>query len=406
METLIRFVVLPSLCLASAACSSGDIALGSRDSTEAQRSASVPIGIENVNGSAMREGSYRALLRFVPDETIDVARVYFGFKLQGASCWDSGLAGNGAGDGGLLHGMLVTIDEKTGLPAKLLDEETVNACLRHNQASAEVGATPVLGFVEVDATLNGGQMYGLVVRNAHAQPTDNFFSFQMPIADSALAGPQARNELNAQASGSIMRLDPREHVAWSTDDGTTWHYGSDNGEYLSYVNDDEAHPATRIPQYGFRLADGTMRAAQPYYAYRTDCTGCTVVYAAARYRRTFTELGGFTASTGDVGKLTITNTTAGTVSACAPEPGYGFRMCTLPEPVTVAPGEDYSIHASGSVELMHMDQGQRVLFPGVGTPSSEHSAYQPEPAPGTNEKDVPSLWAGSLSAHFPAVGEK
>jgi hypothetical protein len=314
-----------SLCGLSTACSSGDIVVGTRDVTRGVRSASMPVGIENVNGSAMRSASYRALLRFVPDDTIDIDRVYFGFKLQGASCWDPGLAGNGAGDGGVLYGSLVEIDAATGLAADVMDEETVDACQRHDEVMAEVETTPVMAWIEVTATLTGGRMYGLLVRNAHAEPGDNFFSFQMPIADSELCGPQAQNELDARAGGAIMALDPREHVAWSTDGGRSWRYGSDNGEYLSYVNDDPAHPATRIPQYGFRLNDGTTLAPQPYYAYKSDCSGCTVAYARARYARTFSELGGFTASAGDVGTLTLTNTTSGAASACTPEPGYGFR---------------------------------------------------------------------------------
>ena len=38
-------------------------------------------------------------------------------------------------------------------------------------------------------------MYGLVVRNAHANPSGNFFSFNMPLADTTLAGPHARDVL-------------------------------------------------------------------------------------------------------------------------------------------------------------------------------------------------------------------
>ncbi len=381
--------------------------MGERDApVTTQRASSIPIGIENVNGSPLHSPSYQALLRFVPDETIAIDRLYFGFKLRGASCWDPGPAGNGAGDGGLLNGRLVEIDANTGLPAQVIDEETVGACERHAEVEAEVGATPVLAWVALNATLTGGRMYGLVVQNVHAAPESNFFSFQMPIADSDLAGPQARNELSAQAGGGIMALDPREHVAWSIDAGTSWLYGSENGEYASYVNDDTAHPATRVPQYGFRLADGRLLSPQPYYAYKTDCSDCTVLYAAARYARTFAELGGFTASGSDVGSLTITNAATGATSSCTPETGYGFRTCALSEPVAVAVGEDYSIHASGTVELMRMDEAQRVQFPEVGTPSGELSAFQPVPAPGTDAKDVPSLWAGPLSAHFPAAATK
>ena len=41
------------------------------------------------------------------------------------------------------------------------------------------------------------------------------------LADVTLASPHSRNELSASASGGIMSLDPREHVAWSENSGGT-----------------------------------------------------------------------------------------------------------------------------------------------------------------------------------------
>ena len=70
----------------------------------------------------------------------------------------------------------------------------------------------------------------------------------------------------------ILALDPREHVAWSTDSGATWHYGSDNGQYRSYMNNhDVAHPATRMPQYGWRRSDGTRIGQQPALSASRGC---------------------------------------------------------------------------------------------------------------------------------------
>jgi len=366
------------------------------------KAASIPIGIENVNDSPLKAANYRALLRFVPGSTVTIDRFYFGFKLRGASCWDANNAGYGAGDGGLLRGSLVQINPATGLPASVIATETVNACTRHNEAKAEFNdAVPVLAWVNTAATLQGGTMYALIVSNAHASPATNFFSFNMPLADTALAGPHARNELSATATGALMSLDPREHVAWSEDNGSSWRYGSANGQYRSYMNDhDTAHPATRLPQYGFRLSNGSTLAGQPYYAYSTDCVGCTVAYANARYARTFTELGGFIASGTNVGTLTIRNTSTGAQSSCTPSQGYGFRKCTLPGAVSVAEGQSYTVNSTGSVEIMKMDYSQRLLFPQVGTASGEFRAYQPTPAPGTNSQDVPSLWAGPLSPYY------
>jgi hypothetical protein len=369
------------------------------------RARAIPVGIENVNDSPLKAARSRTLLRFVPDQRMAIDRVYFGFKLRGARCWDDGQAGYGRGDGGTLHASLVAIDG-AGLPGAVIATETVNACTRHDQAVAELGSAPVLAWTALAATVEAGRMYGLVIRNVHPDPAGNFFSFNMPLADTALAGPHARNELDGAASGALLSLDPREHVAWSSDDGATWRYGSENGQYRSYMNDrDLAHPATRMPQYGFRLAGGGNRGAQPYYAYSTDCTGCTVAYANARHARRFSELGGFLAADTGVGTLTITNTTTGARRSCTPPVGYGFRRCTLSSPIDVAVGQSYTVAATGAVEIMKMDRVQRVLFPDVGSADGDLRAYQPSPAPGTNARDVPSLWAGPLSASFPTADE-
>lgn len=365
----------------------------------------IPIGIENVNDSPLKAANYRTLLRFVPINTISINRFYFGFKLRGANCWDAGLAGYGGGDGGLLRGALVEINPTTGLPSTQIAAETVNGCTRHNEAKAESnGSVPVFAWVNTPAVLEAGKMYGMVISNAHANPASNFFSFNAPLADTSLAGPHARNELNSNAIGALLSLDPREHVAWSENNGASWQYGSLNGQYRSYMNDrDTAHPATRMPQYGFRLTNGSNLGGQPYYAYSSDCSGCTVAFANARYTRTLTELGGFIASGTNVGTLTITNTATGLQSSCTPAQGYGFRTCTLSTPVTVYQGQTYTIRSSGSVEIMKLDYSQRLLFPQVGTSDGELRAYQPNPAAGTNAKDVPSLWAGPLSVYFPLV---
>ena len=394
-------------------CSSGKLSVGTRDVLAAgeagapseaataptERAASLPIGIENVNNSPLKAASYRVLLRFVPDRALRIDRLYFGFNLQGAACQAPDMAGDGSGDGGVVDASLVDIDAQ-GLPGVELARETVAACARYTEARDDVGSNPVLVWVNLQASLAGGKMYGLVLRNAASKPSANYFSVHLPIADATLAGPQARNELDPAAPGAIMSLDPREHVAWSDDAGATWQYGASNGQYASFINDDALHPAARVPQYGFREEDGRVSAPQPYYAYSTDCVGCSVVYANARYARRFSFLGGFNASADEVGTLTLTNLQSGLLASCTVPPGYGFRTCDI-EPVDVAVGESYSISSTGSVELMRMDNAQRVMFPAVGTSDGELRAFQPEPAPDTNEKDVPSLWAGPLSANFP-----
>lgn len=385
------------LVLVLASCSSGKLSVGTRDALPGleptNRATALPVGVVNVNNSPLKAAGYRALLRFVPDRALSIDRVYFGFNLRGASCAEAG--SDGAGDGGLLDMSLVSIDAATGLPGASLEHEAVSACARYDEARAEAGSTPVLVWMNVRAELDAGKPYALIVQNAHRDPEQHYFSFHMPIAEVELSGPQARNELDPNAPGGVMSLDPREHVAWSEDAGRTWHYGASNGQYPSFVRD---RPATRIPQYGFRLHDGSTLAPQPYYAYDTDCTGCRVVYANARDERRLGVLGGLAAPGSEVGTLTLGNLASGAESSCTPDPGDGPRTCMLDTPISVSVGDSYAISATGTVSLLRMDNAQRVMFPTVGTAQGELRAYQPDPAPGTNEKDVPSLWASPLSA--------
>jgi hypothetical protein len=362
------------------------------------RVGALSLGAENVNDSPLKASNYRQLMRFVPRADLQIDRVYFGFKLKGAKCWDTG-DGYGAGDGGTMLVRLVDIDAGTGLPAAQIDWETVNGCTRHNQAKAEVrNETPVFAWATLRASLKAGKMYGLVISNAHPDPARNFFSFNAPIGDAVLAGPHGRNELNREATDALLALDPREHVAWSEDGGKTWRYGKANGQYASFMNDhDQAHPATRLPQYGFRLSNGSNVPAQPYYGYSIDCVNCTVAYGNLRVSRSLTEAGGFTAGTTGIGTLTVKNLSTGQESSCTPYQGYGFNQCSLARAVPVQAGQIYSITATGSVELMKMDYSMRLLFPQVGHDSPDFPGYQPSPRSGTNREDLPSLWAGPLS---------
>lgn len=378
------------------------IKIRKRSTVAGGRAASIPVGIENVNDSPLKSSSYRAMIRFVPANNISIDRFYFGYKLRGASCWDSGNAGYGAGDGGTMRAQLVNINPSTGLPTNVISSETVNGCVRHNQAKAEVNdAIPVLVWANTPATLSAGKMYGFILSNVHANPANNFFSLNTPLADVELAGPHAKNELNANATGALMSLDPREHVAWSSNAGSTWQYGFYNGQYRSYMNDrDTNHPATRLPQYGFRLTNGNMLAGQPYYAYSIDCTGCTVTFANTKVTRQFTQLGGFTASGNNVGRLTIRNLNTGAQASCTPSVGYGFRTCNLSSAITVTAGQSYSVSATGSVETMEMDWSQRQMFPGVGNANGSHRYFQDNAGSGTGPQDVPNLWAGPRSPYF------
>jgi len=367
------------------------------------RAGALTLGIENVNDSPLKAANDRQLLRFVPRADRQVDRIYFGFKLKGANCWSS-TAEYGAGDGGTMVARLVDINEATGLPAGEIGSEKVNGCSRHNEAKAEVkNEVPVFAWASLRASLKAGKMYGLVISNEHPDPARNFFSFNAPIGDAALAGPHGRNELDKNAIDALMSMDPREHVAWSEDSGKTWRYGQANGQYVSHINDDDPdHPAVRLPQYGFRLTDGTNVPGQPYYAYSDDCVSCTVAYGNLQVARNLSEAGGFSAGTTGIGTLTVQNLSTGQQSSCTPAQGYGFNQCSLARPVPVKPGESYSISATGSVELMKMDYSMQLMFPQVGHASPDFPAWQPKPAPNTKREDVPSLWAGPLSPLVPS----
>ncbi len=356
----------------------------------------IPVGLENVNDSPLKLANDRALLRFVPKSNMTIDRFYFGFKLKGASCREAGSASYGKGDGGTLDADLVDIDEKSGLPSTVLAHEAINACTRYSQAFAELSssAIPVLVWVNVRAVLLKGKMYGVIVRNSHSDPSNNFFSFNMPITDTGFAGPHARNEMSEKVDGALLGLDPREHVAYSKDRGRTWNYGSQNGQYLSYMNNnDKAHPATRMPQYGFRIEGGTTLAGQPYYAYNEDCLGCGTAYPKVLGKTLLTKLYAFTGSEVSVGILSLKNLTTGEEASCSPSLGYGKRSCELSQPMELEEGDAYSVHASGTVDVMKMDYAQRVLFPEVGNETSLFASYQVDPKPGTSVKDVPNLWA-------------
>jgi hypothetical protein len=360
------------------------------------RSLALPIGAVNSSDSPMKLAATQMLLRFVPRSTISVDRVYFGFKLQGAECDNQGSSGSGAGNGGILSASIVTIDSLTGLPGSTIVSESVPACERFNEAYAELQnkALPEFAWINAKITLEANTLYGLIVRNSDKTPATHYFSLNMPIADANLAGPHAKNSLDPNAKGAILNMDPRELIAWSEDNGRNWKFGHENGPYLSYVNNiDKLHPATRVPQYGFRLSNGGNLAGQPYSASADRCIDCSVTYANAPIKLSLTQLGAFTSSTGDVGSLTITHATTAATASCTPAEGYGFRSCKLSAPFPIAKGESYTLRASGSVEILRFNSSQQSLFPEVGTIESDFRMFQSIPGTGTHAGDIPQIWA-------------
>src|SRR3954452_16706344 len=71
-------------------------------------------------------------------------------------------------------------------------------------------------------SLEANTPYFVVYTNIAAKPEFDYVSFNSPVANFSVAGPNAVNTLDPDAAGAIAGLDPREVVGWSTNRGMTW----------------------------------------------------------------------------------------------------------------------------------------------------------------------------------------
>jgi len=210
---------------------------------------------------ALNRATKRVAIRFVPRASKTLASVYLHVKTSGS--------GYAAGTAGSCLATLYAV-----LPNGLPD---VSAPV----ASTEVAVLPNAGghFVlqlDLNAPVEAGRPYALVLANADPNPAANYFSLNFLAVDQgaqpSLLGAQGRNETSSAAADLYYGLDPREAVGGSADDGKTWHLPGNT----------DVTEAKWVPTYALRFADGTFQA-QPYYSSHQPADGTyTMVYRASQ----------------------------------------------------------------------------------------------------------------------------
>ena len=201
----------------------------------------VPVGLANTNDQNLRDSRWLYAIRFVVDEDTKLYRFFSQMKAKGAS-WDEhsgskcssyGAGCYGAGDGGRIQARLVPV-RPDGTPdlSRVLAQETVDPRTRYAETKAAYSIKLISLFWYFNmggVALKAGTPYAMVYRNVHGDPAHNFTSTNSPTVKESEAGPNGRNNLDPNAAGAIAGLDPREAVAWSTDDGRTWKWGRQVG---------------------------------------------------------------------------------------------------------------------------------------------------------------------------------
>jgi hypothetical protein len=337
----------------------------------AQASRGIPIGIYNVNNQVVNSSQYAYAVRFVLDRDTPIYRFISGFNMEGTD-YVGGRQGYSKGDGGVIRARLVAV-KPNGEPdlSNVLGEETVNAVQRYKDARAAYGApgiTQLLYFNMGGVTLTGGRMYAMVYTNVSSNPGSNWFSTNSPTIKESLAGPNAINNLNPDATGAVAGLDPREAAAWSTNSGGTWVWGRRVGEGNTpgaYSGSSTSDDGTRLPWYGWQTSSSaTPQSNQPYYAY-TQSGSYTVRHGAVPREVTLTEAGGYAPVGASVGVITVRNTSTGETAQTA-SLGGGMARGTLDKPLTIHVGEGYELTNSGTVLKQEGDSFIQSTFK-VGT---------------------------------------
>ena len=161
-------------------------------------------------------------------------------------------------------------------------------------------------------------------RRSHAQLRLQQLDPGQRVSD---AGPNGRNNLDPNAPGAIAGLDPREATTWSSNGGASWTWGRQVGHYFGSATGDEG---TRLPHYAWQ-SSATAKpqvSNQPYTAYMTSCTPCTLNNAAVPRRTTLTEAGGYAPVGKSVGVVTVRNMRTGQTGHTA-SLGEGIRKGPL-----------------------------------------------------------------------------
>lgn len=350
----------------------------------------IPIGLYNVNDAQSHDSLAKNRLyaiRFVLDKPKSIYRFFSGFKLDGvytdgvgaaapaeirtkcqdkrvSPCpeanasfqappeslpkgWTTGEAkvGYAHGDGGMILARLVGMKED-GTPnlSSVIAEEEFNPVDRYNEIKSTYKITGKSGMLYANfggAGLEANTPYFVVYTNSAAKPEFNYVSFNSPVTNASVAGPNGTNTLDPDASGAIAGLDPREAVAWSLNGGTSWGWGHKVGEgplFGDYTGSGDSD--VKLPWYGWQTNSfAALESNQPYYAY-TEAGEYTLSVTNGPRAATVTEAGGYAPEGFTVGAVTVT-AKAGTAKTAVL--GGGLQQGVLSAPVQIAPGETFTI---------------------------------------------------------------
>jgi hypothetical protein len=339
----------------------------------------VPVGLANVNDQNLRDSRWLYAMRFVVDRDTTMYRFFSQMKAKGATwdehpgekCTAAAPGCYGAGDGGLIEAQLVGI-KSDGTPdlSNVLASETVDPRRRYAQTKAEYGISTISLFWYFNmggVALEGGRPYAMVYRNVHADPAHNFSSANSPTVKASEAGPNGRNNLDPDAPGAIAGLDPREAVAWSTDGGGSWSWGRQVGPYAGSATSDDG---TRLPHYAWQASPSSRpQSNQPYTAYWSTCSDCSLIAHSVPRATTLTAAGGYAPVGESVGVVTVKNLRTGETGHTG-ELGSGIARGPLDKPVALAVGDSYEITHTGTVYRAEADNylGQIVGLGGGAFP--------------------------------------
>ena len=324
----------------------------------------VPVGLANVNDQNLRDGRWLYAIRFVVDRDTTIYRFFSQMKAKGAAwdphtgtkCTTYGAGCYGAGDGGRIEARLVTV-KPDGTPdlSNVLARETVDPATRYLETKSAYGISTISLFWYFNmggVAIKAGTPYAMVYRNVHADPAHNFSSANSPTVKESEAGPNGRNNLDPNASGAIAGLDPREAVAWSTDSGASWSWGRQVGPYYGSTTSDDG---VRLPHYAWQASPTSRpQSNQPYSAYWSTCSPCTLRASAVPRATTLTEAGGYAPVGKSVGTVTVRNLRTGAQGTTA-SLGSGIVRGKLDPPVRVEVGDSYEITHTGTVYRAEAD---------------------------------------------------
>jgi Concanavalin A-like lectin/glucanases superfamily len=381
--------------------------------SNAHASREIPVGIYNVNDAqghdATKENRLYAI-RFVLDKPATIHRFFSGFNLEGVytdgkgaaapedirtKCQDkrtevacpgkefnskfqappaslpggwtkgSGRIGYAHGNGGELWARLVNMKED-GTPnlSSVIAEEKFNPVDRYIATKTAYKISGKSGMLYVEfggASLEADTPYFVVYTNIAAKPEFDYVSFNSPVTNASVAGPNGTNTLDPDATGAIAGLDPREAVAWSTSGGMTWGWGKAvGGGPLFGDYEGEGDSAVKLPWYAWQTsAEVTLESNQPYYAY-SEAGEYTLSVTNGPRAATVTEAGGYAPEGSTIGAVTVT---AKSGSAKTGVLGSGLQKGALSAPLQIAAGETFTISNvdAGAVRKVAKAEGDAFL---------------------------------------------